>query len=255
MANPTHESAAQFLLAARKRGTPGPRIAAEFRPTDNEDGLAIQARITSLLGQPVGGYKCSLPSASRPVLLAPIFTPTIVNASPCPVLATGATVRIEPEIAFVMARDLLPRGSPYTQSEIRNAIGETRLVLEILGSRYSDADSAAFPEMLADGLANQGLFVGPVLQDPWDKELESVRVVISSPSGVLASHDGKHADGHPVRPLYWLANYLAKDDTALRAGMIVTTGSYCGALDVPIDTSLTFAYGDLGLLSVTLTRA
>ena len=255
MANPNHESAAQFLVAARKRGAPGPRIPAEFRPTDTDDGLAIQGRMTALVGQPVGGYKCSLPSAPRPVLLAPIFAPTIVHASPCPVLAIGPTVRIEPEIAFVMARDLLPRASPYTESEIRNAIKEARLVLEILGSRYSDADSATFPEMLADGLANQGLLVGPVLRDPWDRELESLRIVIDSPSGVLASHEGKHADGHPVRPLYWLANYLAKSGTPLRAGMIVTTGSYCGALDVPIDTPLTFAYGDLGTLSATLTRA
>ena len=255
MANPNHESAAQFLLAARKRGTPGPRIPAEFRPTNTDDGLATQRRMTALVGQPVGGYKCSLPSASRPVLLAPIFAATIAHASPCPVLAMGASVRIEPEIAFVMARDLLPRGSPYTESEIRNAIKEARLVLEILGSRYSDPDSATFPEMLADGLANQGLLVGPVLRDPWDRELESLRIVIDSSSGVLASHEGKHADGHPVRPLYWLANYLAVGGTPLRTGMIVTTGSYCGAVDVPIDTPLIFAYGDLGTLSATLTRA
>jgi len=254
MANPNHESAAQFLLAARRRGTPGPRIPAEFRPTDTDDGLAIQARMTELLGQPVGGYKCALPSAPRPVLMAPIFTPTIAHASPCPVLAVSGTARIEPEIAFIMACDLLPRATPYTESELRNAIKEARLVLEILGSRYSDPDSATFPEMLADGLANQGLVVGPVLRDPWNRELESLRMVIDSPSGVLASHDGKHADGHPVRPLYWLANYLAIGGTPLRAGMIVTTGSYCGALDVPINTPLTFAYGDLGTLSATLTR-
>ena len=255
MANPNHESAAQFLLAARQRGTPGPRIPAEFRPTDTDDGLAIQARMTALLGQPVGGYKCSSPSASRPVLLAPIFAPTIAHASPCPVLAIGPTVRIEPEIAFVMARDLLPRAIPYTESEIRDAIKEARLVLEILGSRYSDADSATFPEMLADGLANQGLLLGPVLRDPWGRELESFPIVIDSPSGVFASHEGKHADGHPVRPLYWLASYLATGGTPLRAGMIVTTGSYCGAIDVPIGTPLRFAYGDLGSLSATLNRA
>jgi len=255
MANPTHESAAQFLLAARKRGTPGPRIPAEFRPTDSAGGLAIQARITALLGQPVAGYKCSLPSAARPVPLAPIFAPAIAHASPCPVVAIGTTVRIEPEIAFVMARDLVPRATPYTETEIRNAIEEARLVLEILGSRYSDADSATFPEMLADGLANQGLLVGPVLRDPWARELESLRIVIDSPSGVLATHEGKHADGHPIRPLYWLANYLATGGTPVRAGMIVTTGSYCGALDVPIDTPLNFAYGDVGSLSATLTRA
>jgi 2-keto-4-pentenoate hydratase len=255
MFKPNIESAAQFLLAARKRGAPGQRIPAEFRPTNDEDGLAIQARVTLLLGQLVGGYKCSLPSASRPVLLAPIFASTITHESPCSVPGSGATVRIEPEIAFVMARDLLPRASPYTQSEIRNSIGEARLVLEILGSRYRDTDSATFAEMLADGLANQGLVVGPVLRDPWDKGLESLRIVIDSPSGVLASHEGKHADGHPVLPLYWLANYLAKAGTPLCAGMIVTTGSYCGALDVPIDMPLTFAYGDLGSLSVTLNRA
>jgi 2-keto-4-pentenoate hydratase len=78
--------------------------------------------------------------------------------------------------------------------------------------------------------------------------------VINSPWGVLASHEGRHADGHPVRPLYWLANYLARSGTPLLAGMIVTTGSYCGALDVPIDTPLTFLYGDLGSLSATLSR-
>ena len=136
----------------------------------------------------------------------------------------------------------------------RHILTEARLVLEILGSRYADSDSVTFPEMLADGLANQGLLVGPVVRDPWDKELESLRIVINSPWGVLASHEGRHADGHPVRPLYWLANYLARSGTPLLAGMIVTTGSYCGALDVPIDTPLTFLYGDLGSLSATLSR-
>jgi 2-keto-4-pentenoate hydratase len=255
MTNPNHESAAQFLLAARKRGTPGPRIPAEFRPADNDGGLAIQARMTALVGQPVGGYKCSLPSEARPVLMAPIFAPTIAHASPYPVLAVSATVRIEPEIAFVMARDLPPRAATYAESEIRNAIKEARLALEILGSRYSDPDSATFPEVLADGLANQGLCVGPVLRDPWARELESLPIVIDSAAGVVATRKGRHADGHPVRPLYWLANYLAIRGTPLRKGMIVTTGSYCGAVDVPLDTPLTFAYGDLGTLSATLTRA
>ena len=60
--------------------------------------------------------------------------------------------------------------------------------------------------------------------------------------------DGKHPDGHPLRPLYWLANYLAQRGDPLRAGMIVTTGSYCGVVDVPLDVPLTVVYGDLGSL-------
>ena len=37
--------------------------------------------------------------------------------------------------------------------------------------------------------------------------------------------------------------------------MIVTTGSYCGVIDAPLDVPLTVVYGDHGELSVTLTRA
>jgi 2-keto-4-pentenoate hydratase len=251
------ESAAQFLVAARDRGIPGARIPARCRPDDLDNALAIQARVTSLLGEPIGGYKCALPSELRPMLLAPIFAAGIKpHTSPYPVRAVGATVRIEPEIALVMARDLpRPAAAAYTDSEIRGAIKEVRLVLEILGSRYSEPNSATFPELLADGLMNQGVLVGPAVHDPWNAELGSLDIVIDSPSGVLVAHQGKHPDGHPVLPLYWLANYLASSGTPLRAGAIVTTGSYCGAVDVPLDTPFTVAYGDLGTLSATLARA
>ena len=44
--------------------------------------------------------------------------------------------------------------------------------------------------------------------------------------------------GHPLRPLVWLANYLASHGTGLTAKQVVTTGSYCGMVDVPLDTPL-----------------
>ena len=220
MNNPNHESAAQFLLAARKRGTPGPRIPAEFRPKNDDDALAIQARVTALVGQPIGGYKCSLPTGPRPVFMAPIFSPTISDAPPpFAVRGVGTTAPIEPEIAFVMARDLPKRATAYSDDEIRDAIKEARLVLEVLGSRYSDPSSVTFPEALAEGLRNQGLFVGPVLHDPWNQELEAFPITISTGRRVLATYEGKHDDRHPARPLYWLANYLAMAGTPLAAGI------------------------------------
>jgi 2-keto-4-pentenoate hydratase len=248
------ESAAQFLFAARKRGTPGPRIPVEFRPADIDDALAIQARVTALVGQPVGGYKCSVPSGPRPVSVAPIFAPTIAP-SPYVVLGIDPIARIEPEIAFVMGRDLPTRATPYSEREIRDAIKDVRLVLEILGPRYSEPASVTYPELLADGLANQGLLLGPVLLDPWNSNIETFPIGIRTAAGVVTTYEGQHADKHPLRPLYWLANYLASGDTPLRTGMIVTTGSYCGAVDVPLDIPLTFAFGDLGTLSATLKHA
>jgi 2-keto-4-pentenoate hydratase len=279
MTNPSHEAAAQFLFAARNRGAPGARIPVEHRPANVDDALAIQARVTKLVGRPIGGYKCSVPSDARPVAMAPIFAPAIASQSPYRMAHATSTARIEPEIAFVIARDLPARAAPYSDDEVRDAVKEARFVLEILHSRYAEPGAVTFPELLADSIANQGLFVGPVVDDPWRRKLDAFPVTIgtmsgagpsqaanSAPSGgsevasatsvgAHTTRDGKHPDGHPLRPLYWLANYLAKRGDPLRAGMIVTTGSYCGAIDVPLDTPLTIVYGDLGSLAATFSRA
>ena len=251
MTTPAHEAAAQFLLAARNRRVPGARIPVEARPASVADALAIQQRVTELVGQPIGGWKCSVPSETRPVALAPIFAPTITSSSPCPIAPVGQLARVEPEIAFVMGRDLPARAAPYGDDEVRAAVRETRLVLEILGPRYADPSAVTFPELVADAIANQGLFVGPVVPDAFARELGSIPLAIRDALGSLLDREGKHPDGHPLRPLYWLANHLAASRTPLRAGQIVTTGSYCGALDMPMDLALTFAYGDLGTLGVT----
>jgi 2-keto-4-pentenoate hydratase len=249
------ESAAQFLAAARRARRAGPRLPDADRPDDLESALAIQRRIRELLGEETGGWKCSVPSDARPILAAPIFASTIVRTSPCTVVASGPTVKIEPEVAFVIGRDLPRRAQPYSETEIRDAIGQTRLVLELIGSRYADPGAATWPELMADSVQNQGLYVGPAIRGRPDSPLEAIRVAISGGGRSLFTHDGRHGDGHPLRPLYWLANFLAARDEGLRAGHIVTTGSYAGAIDVPLGEPLTVAFGDLGAIDIELVRA
>lgn len=243
------ESAAQFLMAARKRGTPGPRIPEACRPTTIDDALAIQRRVTDLLGAAVGGYKCSVPTDARPVAYAPIFAATIARAGPMPVRTGGSTLQVEPEIACVIGRDLMPRSTPYSEEDIRDAVKDAHFVLEVLGSRYVEFPNVPFPDNLADGIANAGLFIGPAVRDPWRHALGEFPITVTSGGKLLATKDGKHPDRHPLRPLHWLANYLAHNGAPLREGMIVTTGSYCGIVEVPIGETLTFTYGDLGGLS------
>jgi 2-keto-4-pentenoate hydratase len=248
------ESAAQFLMAARKRGTPGTRIPEACRPATIDEGLAIQRRVADLVGSAVGGYKCSVPTQARPVAYAPIFAPTIARSSPVAVSAIGATLQVEPEIACVIGRDLLPRSTDYDEEDICDAVKEAHFVLEVLGSRYAEFPNVPFPENLADGIANAGLFVGPAVREPWRNPLGEFPIMVTSGGKLLVTKDGKHPDRHPLRPLTWLANYLAQNGAPLREGMIVTTGSYCGIVEVPVGEVLTFTYGDLGGLSVTFAR-
>ena len=254
MLTAAQEAAAQFLYAARFAGRVGPRIDEAARPVTVDDAIAVQRRVAELLALPVGGWKCSVPTTARAIIAAPIFAPTIHDVSPCPMRITGDVARIEPEIAFVIARDLPARGEPYAESDVRAAVGTARLALELIGPRYAEPQEVTYPELLADFIANQGLYVGPALAAPWDSDLEAFHVVVRANGVVIKTAAGKHPDGHPLRPLVWLANYLAARGDHLRAGQVVTTGSYAGIVDVPVDVPLTFEYGDLGRLAVSLTR-
>jgi 2-keto-4-pentenoate hydratase len=139
------EAAAQFLAAARKAGVPGARLPENLRPADVESAFAIQRRSVALLGQEIGGWKCSVPSDARPLNVAPILASTIYRASPCRFVATGSRARIEPEVAIVMGSDLPQRDTPYSEAEVRAAIAEPRIVLELLGTRYADPAVASWP--------------------------------------------------------------------------------------------------------------
>jgi 2-keto-4-pentenoate hydratase len=249
------DAAALHLLAARRRGRPGSRLLQSSRPSNIDDALAIQRRVALLLGEPVGGWKCSLPTTER-ILVAPIYAAAIGSVSPRAVPTLDGFARIEPEVAFVLAKDLPRRTTPYSEAEVRAAVGEIRLVLELIGSRYVDPSGLPFPEMLADGANNYGLHIGPAVQNGLERALEAIPLTIRGPAGAILTRDGVHPDGHPLRPLVWLANWFGQNsagwDQGISAGQIITTGSYAGALDVPFGTPLTVTFGDLGELEVML---
>jgi 2-keto-4-pentenoate hydratase len=157
----------------------------------------------------------------------------------------------------VLARDLPARAAPYTEDEVRAAVGEVRLVLELIGCRYADPADLSSVEMLADNGNNQGLYVGPAIAHPWQQSLAALALTISGPDGPILARDGRHPDAHPLRPLAWLANELGSarwGGRGLAAGQIVTTGSYAGVLRVPLATTLAIRFGDLGTIDVEFQR-
>ncbi|HEY1327838.1 MAG TPA: 2-keto-4-pentenoate hydratase [Casimicrobiaceae bacterium] len=247
------DAAATELARRRREGRRGPRLDPAIRPVTLTEAFALQHRVAARIGT-VGGWKCSMPTAERQIA-APIYANGIFRGAHATVHARGAMAQIEPEIAFALAHDLPPRSEPYDEKAVVAAIGETHLVLEILGNRYDDPDSVSFPEMLADGMNNEGLVVGPVVENARVRALEAFTVIMDGIGGFHLERAGRHPDGHPLKPLVWLANFLRERGERLRAGQIVTTGSYAGALDVPLATPLTVTFGTLGQMHVTLDPA
>jgi 2-keto-4-pentenoate hydratase len=248
------EEAARILSAARREKRLLQNLPEECKLANDGEALMVQRRIMDLLGEPIGGWKAALPQP-RGLFVAPLPASTIVSKSPCPILLHDGIAKIEPEIAFMMNRDLPPREQPYVEADLREAIGRTHMVLELIGSRFSDPKGVPFPENLADCIQNQALFVGTVVPNALEKKLDGFPVRITSAEGVVFERDAHHPNGHPLTPLVWLANFLSSRKETLKAGQIVTTGSYAGIVHVPIDTPLSVEFGGVGSMSVRFVEA
>jgi len=247
--------AAFELVARRTSARQGPRLPPICRPADVEDGWQIQQEVTRRLALPVGGWKTALPSPGK-LVAAPIYAATVRHGATCAVPAAPVTpagpaansVRVEPELAFVLTADLPARAQPYSDAEVDQAVGSVHAALEICASRYLDHAGLPFAEMLADGLVNSGLWIGPALAAP---EAAAFELNWQVEGEAASSKPALHPDGAARAPLYWLANFLRERGLGLRAGQAVITGSYAGVLTLPLGKSVRFSYGALARFEVT----
>ncbi|MGV8897753.1 MAG: 2-keto-4-pentenoate hydratase [Burkholderiaceae bacterium] len=248
--------AAAILVARRRSGAQGPRLPECCRPSGLDAALAIQTAVSAQLGERVAGWKCGLPAAGNWVL-APIYAGTVhaIDAGVrCALRARSGQARVEPELAFILGRDLPMRDRPYTPAEVNAAIARTHLALELIGSRYSDAASVSFAENLADGLLNSGLCIGPQVDAGQGRAARTMAITINFASDKETRLDGRHPSGDPRAPLYWLAEFLRSKGLGLQAGQAVITGSYAGSFDLPIGEDIAIQYGELGTLTVHFVR-
>ncbi|MFM0632701.1 2-keto-4-pentenoate hydratase [Paraburkholderia xenovorans] len=255
-----HEKAASILVAARRQGTQVERLPVELRPSTVDEGFAIQRKVSDALESRTGAWKCALPSADK-AIAAPIYADLIYRSVECSFSAgpVQSTVKAEPELACYLTRDLPPRRYAYSEAEVLDALGDVHLALELLGSRYSHPASLTFPELLADGLFNAGLVIGPRVEfveaaRPDDLPAEFV-ISLTAAGKTSVSFAGRHPDGNVVSPIVWLANFLRERGLGLQAGQAVITGSYAGVLELPLGRQLQIGFGALGTLPIRFLRS
>ncbi|MDQ0621895.1 2-keto-4-pentenoate hydratase [Paraburkholderia graminis] len=250
-----HEEAANLLVAARRQGTQLERLPVKLRPSTVDEGFAIQRKVSDVLERRIGAWKCALPPAGK-AIAAPIYADSIYRTAQCHFSAGSvqSTVKAEPEIACFLKRDLPARRHAYGEAEVLDALGDVHLALELLGSRYSHPASLTFPELLADGLFNAGLFIGPRVDFIGGMRPDNLpaefTISLAAAGETLVSFEGRHPDGNVLSPIVWLANFLRERGLGLQAGQAVITGSYAGVLELPLGRQLQIGFGALGILPI-----
>ncbi|MGL4221929.1 MAG: hydratase [Shewanella sp.] len=248
-------AAAQALAQRRAKGEAGALLEEALRPKDFPQAFAIQQAIAqqfSAQGNPIAGWKCLLPTAEKTVV-APIYQQDVyLQTAECPLYPSSkGLARVEPELAFEIGNDLPPRVTPYSEAEIDAALGKTRLALELIKSRYQNPSEANHLDALADGLVNQGLWLGPELLATAEIETSHFALSVAiahndQQQGEALQKAAVHPNGFAKAGLYWLVNFLSAQGIGLSRGQYVITGSYAGVLDLPLNQHCQFHYGELG---------
>ena len=257
----THPQSAAALELAQRRteGKAGPLLDNALRPRTFDEAFSLQQAVGQIFAgvaaSEVAGWKCALPGADKTVIAA-LYASTLQRKSSEPIACcklypdADGLAAVEPELAFELRHDLPPRTAPYSETEIDAAVGATRLALELVQSRYDAPEQATFFDALADGLVNQGIWLGPELSREVAHDLTEFLLTIEYPKGQLETRAAKHPNGHPRAGLYWLVNFLSAQNIGMRQGQQVITGSYAGVLKLPMGQAITLSYGQLGKFSI-----
>lgn len=136
--------------------------------------------------------------------------------------------RCEPEVVFVMGRDLA--GGSVSATEVLAATAGVAVGIEVLDSRYTDY-RFTMPDVVADNASAARYVVGaPVPLDGIDLRL--VGVVLEHNGDVVATASGAASLGHPATAVAWLVRALARSGERLREGDVILSGGLTAAVPV-----------------------
>src|SRR5712691_1829215 len=228
-------AAAQTIAQARRSRTPLKALPGDLAPEDEAAGYRVQRAVHDLLlphTGPLIGYKIGCTSAVMQQYLN-IPHPCGGGVFAGGVHPSGASLRakdfvrvgVECEIAVRLGRDLMPLDAPFTADKVMQAIDAYLPAVEIVDDRYADWQTLGAPTLVADDFFAAGCVLGNPVARSAVPDLLSVigRAIING--NEVGQGSGADVLGHPHHALAWLANHLASDGNALRAGEFVLTGS------------------------------
>jgi 2-keto-4-pentenoate hydratase len=243
--------AADLLLAARADpANPLPDFPEALRPADRAEAYAIQRLVAATFGA-IGGWKVGPYSGVMEPTCSPLPA-SVVVASPARFVSTLRQNFIEAEVSFTIGRDLPPRATPYAREEIVAALATAHPTIELVQSRFDDIDAAQPLSVLADNQSHYALVVGPGRTD-WrglDFDAETVEQYVDG--HLNQTHRGNPA-GDMIRLVQWLANTGAVWAGGLKAGQVVTCGSWTGKTLVGAQADVRVHFPSLGEAHATYT--
>jgi 2-keto-4-pentenoate hydratase len=229
----TAELAARLTEAVADRTAIAP-LSDDIPDLDLAAGYAVQRVLREAAGPPVG-WKLGVTSRAKQAQVgvsSPVFG-FLAGANALDIgepLDTAQLIqpRCEPEIVFVLGRDLA--GPHVTAADVLAASSGVAVGIEVLDSRYRDYRFTT-ADVVADN-TSAGRFVVGTPVPPAGIDLRLVGVVLEHNGEVVATAAGAASLGHPASAVAWMVRRMAADGEGLHAGEIVLSGGLTAAVPV-----------------------
>jgi 2-keto-4-pentenoate hydratase len=157
--------------------------------------------------------------------------------------------RIEPEIAFVLGRDL--DRERHTVVDVMRGVDFALPAMEIADSRIKDWDLTAI-DSVADNATAGGAVIGTIPISLEGLDLRVCNVTTTVDGRAVSRGRGDVALGNPLNALAWLADALVRRGQHLKAGDLVLTGALSASIEVHAGVTVCSTFDALGSVQITL---
>jgi 2-keto-4-pentenoate hydratase len=232
-----------------------PSATTEMTVEDAYEIQTLQVERWVAQGACVRGHKVGLTARAMQRLLG-VDQPDFGRLLDTMLFATGDRVdscrflqpRVEPEIAFVLGRDL--EGPGVTPVDVIRSTEFVVASLELIDSRIRDW-KITLVDTIADNASSGAVVLAsrPVLPGAIDLRLAGCNLYRNG--ALVATGAGGAVLGDPVRAVAWLANILARAGEVLRAGDVVLPGSCTMAIPVGAGDSIHAEFAGIGAVQVS----
>lgn len=246
---------AQRLHDARLARSPVPRLTDRLPDLTEADAYAIADHGVALrvaAGERVVGAKLGFTSAAMRDAMG-IDSPNYGWLTDRMIVSDGAVSlgelihpKAEPEIAFVMSRDLA--GAAVSAADVLAATAFVMPVIEVVDSRFVDFRFRAL-DNTADNSSAAMVVLGRRATKP-AFDLSRVGVVVTVNRELFQTSTGAAALGHPAASVAWLVRRLAASGRGLEAGHLVISGGLTGPVDLRPGVNMTVEIDRLGSASM-----
>ncbi|MCK6081614.1 fumarylacetoacetate hydrolase family protein [Microbacterium sp. EYE_5] len=232
-----------------------PRITTRYPQATVEDSYAIQgvwrdrmiASGRRLVGRKIGLTSKAMQQATG--ITEPdygvMFDDTVYRSGDSIPVDHFSNVRIEVELAFVLARPL--EGPDCTLEDALEAIDHAVPALEVLNS-HIELEGRTIVDTISDNAAYGAMVLGTEHRRPDEIDLRWVPGVLSRNGEIEETGVAQGVLGHPATGVAWLANKIHQHGARLEAGEIILAGSFTRPMWVSRGDEVRCDYGPMGVI-------